>query len=149
MTSLETNKTAWTSLMCVIGLCFLSSADLWAQAAPSRRDLYRRQDAPLRSRVDDLLRRMTVQEKVRQLDFYAGATDLMSRHTDKTHAAPDASFLPDKAEALFGTQGAGAIHDLNPTPEQANAIQRWVLAHNRLGIPVLFIEEGLHGYDTG
>jgi beta-glucosidase len=138
-----------TSRTFVITLYLLSSAGLWAQAAPQRGDLYRRQDAPLGSRVENLLRRMTVEEKVRQLDFYAGATDLMSSHSDKTHAGPDASFVPARAEALFGNEGVGAIHDLNPTPEQANAIQRWVVAHSRLGIPVLFIEEGLHGYDTG
>jgi beta-glucosidase len=127
----------------------LSSAGLWAQAAPQRGDLYRRQDAPLGSRVENLPRRMTVEQKVRRLDFYAGATDLMSSHRDKTHAGPDASFVPARAEALFGNEGVGAIHDLNPTREQANAIQCWVVEHSRLGIPVLFIEEGLHGYDTG
>ena len=36
-----------------------------------------------------------------------------------------------------------------PTSAQSNAIQRWVIAHNRLGIPALFIEEALHGFDTG
>ena len=92
---------------------------------------------------------MTLEEKVRQLDMYAGATGIMSRHTDDTHAAADADFLPEKAQALWGDLGVGAIHDLNPTPEQANAIQRWVISHNRLGIPALFIEEGLHGFDTG
>lgn len=100
-------------------------------------------------RVDDLLGRMTLAEKVRQLDMYSGATAVMSRHTDKTHAAADAVFLPDKAEALWGGLGVGSIHDLNPTPQQANAIQKWVIAHNRLGIPALFIEEGLHGFNTG
>jgi beta-glucosidase len=32
---------------------------------------------------------------------------------------------------------------------QSNDIQSWVIAHDRLGIPILFIEEGLHGYNTG
>lgn len=92
---------------------------------------------------------MTLAEKVRQLDMYAGATSIMSSHTDNTHAAADAVFLPEKAQILWGNLGVGSIHDLNPTPEQANAIQKWVIAHNRLGIPALFIEEGLHGFDTG
>ena len=92
---------------------------------------------------------MTPQEKVRQLDLYSGATTLVDGHTDGTHAAATAHFLPDKAKAMWGDLGVGAIHDLNPTPEQANVIQEWVLAHNRLGIPALFIEEGLHGFDTG
>ncbi len=58
-------------------------------------------------------------------------------------------FLPEKAQSELGNLGVGSIHDLNPTPEQANTIQKWVIAHNRLGIPALFIEEGLHGFDTG
>jgi beta-glucosidase len=60
-----------------------------------------------------------------------------------------ANFVPEKAQALWGRLGVGGIHDLNPTPAQANAIQQWVIAHNRLGIPALFIEEALHGFDTG
>jgi beta-glucosidase len=111
--------------------------------------LYRQADAPVERRVDDLLGRMTVAEKVRQLDMYSGATAIMSSHTDQTHAAADATFLPEKAQALWGNLGVGSIHDLNPTPEQANTIQRWVISHSRLGIPALFIEEGLHGFDTG
>jgi len=92
---------------------------------------------------------MTFAEKVRQLDLYSGAKDLVDAHSDDTHAAPNASFVPERAAALFGTLGVGGVHDLYPTPEQANAIQKWVIAHNRLGIPTLFIEEALHGYDTG
>lgn len=114
-----------------------------------RAPLYKDAHAPVEERVDDLLGRMTLQEKVRQLDMYAGATSIMSSYTDKTHAASNAVFVPAKAQALWGDLGVGAIHDLNPTPAQANAIQRWVIAHNRLGIPALFIEEGLHGFNTG
>ena len=111
--------------------------------------LYKQPSVPIERRVEDLLQRMTLEEKARQLDLYSGATALVDVHTDETHAAATAHFLPDKAQALWGDLGVGAIHDLNPTPEQANAIQAWVLAHNRLDIPALFIEEGLHGFDTG
>ncbi len=111
--------------------------------------LYRQAGAPVEQRIDDLMGRMTLAEKVRQLDMYSGAKDLMSRRLDPTHAAPDAVFLPDKARRVLGDLGVGSVHDLYPTPEQANAIQKWVTAHNRLGIPALFIEEGLHGYNTG
>jgi beta-glucosidase len=111
--------------------------------------LYRQAHAPVEQRVNDLLQRMTLEEKVRQLDMYSSATAIMSGHTDDTHAAADAIFLPEKAQGLWGDLGVGALHDLNPTPEQANAIQKWVISHNRLGIPALFIEEGLHGFDTG
>ena len=110
---------------------------------------YRRADMPVENRINGLLRRMTPEEKVRQLDMYAGVPALMSQHSDSTHATADAVFLPDKAQELWGTLGVGSIHDLNPTPDQSNTIQKWVIAHNRLGIPALFIEEGLHGFDTG
>jgi beta-glucosidase len=73
----------------------------------------------------------------------------VSKQSDDTHAAPDAVFLLDKATELFGDLGVGGIHDLYPTSVQSNAIQSWVVAHDRLGIPVLFIEEGLHGFDVG
>ncbi len=120
-----------------------------AQPAVGADAIYRQANAPIEKRVDDLLGRMTLEEKVRQLDLYAGAKALVDKRKDSTHAAADAVFLPEKAQALFGDLGVGGIHDLYPTPEQSNAIQRWVISHNRLGIPVLFIEEGLHGFDTG
>jgi beta-glucosidase len=124
----------------------------WTQGAVPQTDLnalYRQTSAPIDRRIDDLLSRMTLDEKVRQLDLYSGAKALVDAHTDETHATATAHFLPDKAQEMWGALGVGAIHDLNPTPEQANAIQQWILAHNRLGIPALFIEEGLHGFDTG
>jgi beta-glucosidase len=115
----------------------------WAQDAVSPTEsnaLYKQPNAPIDRRVEDLISRMTQEEKVRQLDLYSGAMTLVDAHTDGTHAAAAAHFLPGKAQDMWGDLGVGAIHDLNPMPEQANAIQEWVLAHNRLGIPVLFIE---------
>jgi hypothetical protein len=129
-------------------LYLLSSAHLWAQATPQRGDLYRRQEAPLRSRVENLLRRMTVEEKVRQLDFYAGATDLMSSHSDKTHAGPDANFVPARAEALFSNEGVGAIHDLNPTPALSDYVNQHYLPPNMDHLPAMevdFIKNILRG----
>lgn len=110
---------------------------------------YRQSTLPIERRVDDLLQRMTLEEKVRQLDLYTGATAIMDKHSDETHATPDAVLVPAKAEQLWGHLGVGGIHDLYPTPQQANELQKWVIEHNRLGIPALFIEEALHGYDKG
>jgi len=111
--------------------------------------IYRQAGTPIEQRLDDLLSRMTLEEKVRQLDMYSGATGIMSAHTDSTHAAPNADFVTEKGQQLWGALGVGSIHDLNATPEQYNAIQKWVIAHNRLAIPALFIEEGLHGFNDG
>lgn len=118
-------------------------------AAQNAKPLYQQSSAPIERRLDDLLKRMTLEEKVRQLDLYFGAKELVSAHRDDTHATGDAVFVPEHAEKLFGALGVGAIHDLYPTPAQSNAIQHWTIAHSRLGIPVMFIEEGLHGFNTG
>ncbi len=120
-----------------------------AQRSTVSTPVYRQPSESIERRIDDLMRRMTLAEKVRQLDLYSGAKALVDKQTDETHAAPGSVFLPDKAQTLFGNLGVGGIHDLYPTPEQANQIQQWVISHNRLGIPALFIEEALHGYDTG
>jgi len=135
-------------LVCAAGLTQTHLTDASAQST-QQLPLYKQADASIEGRIDDLLRRMTLEEKARQLDMYSGARYLVESHTDDTHAALDAAFLPEKAQRLWGDLGVGSIHDLNPTPEQANSIQKWVIAHNHLGIPALFIEEGLHGFDTG
>ena len=148
------DSVAWKPAIVLASFLVCSGGVLGAGGQQHRSDtdvlpLYKQQSAPVEKRIDDLMRQMTLEEKVRQLDMFSGATDLMSKQADSTHAAPDAVFLPQKAQALWGNLGVGSIHDLNPTPEQSNAIQNWVIAHNRLEIPVLFIEEGLHGFDKG
>jgi beta-glucosidase len=136
------------ALRCALAVALAEFAVCVAQQ-PAARAPYQEAGLPIEQRVGDLLARMTLEEKARQLDLYMGATGLMDKHLDDTHATRDAVFLPAKAEALFGTLGVGGIHDLYPAPEQSNTIQKWVIAHNRLGIPALFIEEGLHGFDKG
>ncbi|HET6170502.1 MAG TPA: glycoside hydrolase family 3 N-terminal domain-containing protein, partial [Terracidiphilus sp.] len=134
-------------LSCAAHPAAISALQMEKETGPTA--LYQQQSVPIEQRVRDLLSRMTVEEKARQLDLYSGATALVDKHYDETHATADAAFVPDKAEALLGNLGAGGIHDLYATASQSNAIQRWVIAHNRHNIPVLFIEEALHGFDTG
>ena len=111
---------------------------------------YKNATLPVDQRIADLVSRMTLEEKVRQLDMYLGAESLIDKKTqtidNHTHAKLDAIFDPALAEKNLGNLGAGAIHDLYPSPQLYNKIQGWIIAHNRLGIPALFIEEGLHGY---
>src|SRR5579863_4939583 len=136
----------------IVLIALVLAAPLAAQSPTSGADAnppYRQASLPIDERVRDLLGRMTVEEKARQLDMYAGVPALIDKHIDNTHAAPDARFLPDSAAKLFGTLGTGSIHDLYPRAELANEIQRWVIEHSRLGIPAIFIEEGLHGYSDG
>ena len=137
------------ALLSAVLAASLSATQCHAQPAAGVGALYRQSNVPVENRIDDLLSRMTLEEKVRQLDLYAGAKSLVDKRRDSNHAAADAGFLPENAQALWGTLGVGGIHDLYPTPGQSNAIQSWVISHNRLGIPAIFIEEGLLGFDTG
>ena len=112
---------------------------------------YKDSTLPVERRVEDLLGRMTISEKIRQLDMYWGKqVARMSgakggQHTDEGHEAED--WDEAKTTAALGTEGAGSIHDFYPlSAATANKIQRYAMEKTRLGIPVLFIEEGLHGY---
>jgi beta-glucosidase len=112
---------------------------------------YRRAELSVDERVRDLIGRMTVEEKARQLDMYFGCEDLLDKDKNQTldhhtHAKPDAVFDPQFAEQKLGGLGVGSIHDLYPSPGLYNTIQAWVIKSSRLGIPALFLEEGLHGY---
>jgi beta-glucosidase len=77
--------------------------------------------------------------------MYAG-TAFVSAKLDDTHTTADAKVLDSALQKNLGNLGAGSIHDLYPTADISNQIQRWVIGHNRLGIPALFLEEGVHGY---
>ena len=85
-------------LHCVLGITLIvciSPVSLSGQA-PASDALFRKADVPVERRIDDLLSRMTLEEKVRQLDMYSSATSIVDKHTDDTHAASDAVFLPER-----------------------------------------------------
>jgi beta-glucosidase len=111
---------------------------------------YKQSRLPVEDRVRDLLSRMTVEEKARQLDMYRGVS--ASVQDDAQKAADEIKahgFHPEEAEKVWGTLSVGSIHDLYGQPSLNNDIQTWVMKHTRLGIPALFAEEGLHGFSTG
>lgn len=120
-----------------------SAAGIAAEVLP-----YKQSTLPVDERIKDLIGRMTIEEKIHQLDMYSGSSDLLDadQRIDETHAKADAAFNPERASHALGNLGAGSIHDLYPSPQLYNAIQSWMTKSSRLGIPALFIEEGLHGY---
>lgn len=116
--------------------------------------LYRQADAPVEARVEDLLQRMTLEEKIAQL------TCLWNRK--KEILTPKGDFDAARARKSFPA-GIGQIarpsdidgggdplqtpyRDARQTVALINAIQQYAVKQTRLGIPVLFHEEGLHGY---
>lgn len=95
-------------------------------------------------RVNDLLMRMTLAEKVAQLQ------SVNWEHT-RLYDEKTKLFSPERARALLAL-GIGQVtrpgdaHDARGAAEFANAIQRFLLTETRLGIPAILHEEALHGF---
>jgi beta-glucosidase len=118
-----------------------ASATALAQR-PSARLPYRDPSIPIERRVTDLLGRMTLEEKVGQmLSLWQGVgavTDSQGRFT--------AARAPRWFRVGIGRiERASGERDARSHADFVNAIQRWVKDSTRLGIPVLFHEEALHG----
>lgn len=126
----------------LLGLALLAST---ASAQVSQaRPPYLDPSLPIERRVDDLLARMTLEEKVGQmLCLWQGKraiTDSAGRF--------DSSRVSDWFRTGIGRiERPGESHGARAEAEYTNAIQRWVKEHTRLGIPVLFHEEALHGLE--
>ena len=110
---------------------------------------YKNPAAAAASRVKDLLSRMTLEEKAAQMMCL-----WQEKNTKLLDAAGNFDFK--KAKAAFkkghglGQVGrpsdAGVGKNARETAELANAIQKFFIEHSRLGIPVMFHEECLHGH---
>jgi len=101
---------------------------------------YKNPKLPVQARVKDLLSRMTIDEKIWQLMglWNGGVEDFNDDFLDD----------PEKMKAAFG-KGANSVHPafwpLKETVIQRNKIQKYCVEKTRLGIPVLFVDEGQHG----
>src|SRR5436305_2596325 len=110
---------------------------------------YRNPALSAEKRVKDLLSRMTLQEKVAQM------LCICQQNPPKLVDA-DGNFDPAKAKQAFrngnglGQVGrpsdAGKGLNARRMAETTNAIQKFFLENSRLGIPVVFHEECLHGH---
>ncbi|WP_328751222.1 glycoside hydrolase family 3 C-terminal domain-containing protein [Streptomyces sp. NBC_00285] len=119
--------------------------------------VYRDPTAPVDARVSDLLARMTLREKVGQLNQRMYGWDAYRRTPDGGFELTDALRAEtDRFEglgALYGLQRAdawsGVEHGSGPGAEDgaalAELVQRHVVERSRLGIPALFVEEVPHG----
>jgi beta-glucosidase len=111
---------------------------------------YKNASVAVEDRVRDLLSRMSVEEKARQLDMYRGVSASIQDDAQKTADEIKAhGFRAEDSEKIWGSLGVGSIHDLYGQAGLNNDIQTWVMKNSRLGIPALFAEEGLHGFSTG
>ncbi len=101
---------------------------------------YKNPRLPIATRVSDLLKKMTLEEKVGQL-----------RSAFAAYPKINAALLQDtrKMDSLFGN----GISMINPDFENSleesinnrNGVQDYLLHHTRLGIPTIFLDEAHHG----
>lgn len=125
---------------------WLSGSSIYAEDRPA----YRNPELPIEQRISDLLTRMTLEEKVAQL---TSGMDRIVLASDPKSAMVDAkgNFQPELAAALI-KNGIGQIsrpsgmRGPRQNAEFANTIQKWLKENTRLGIPVMFHEECLHGH---
>lgn len=125
--------------MSLAALAALASASAAAAAAPSALPLYRDPTASVDARTADLLSRMTLAEKVAQLQNPVGSQD------GPGHFNVNASYLL----AEFGATGVGTAYGgvqcdggLYGAACQ-NFLQAAMINSSRLGIPISFIAETL------
>jgi len=91
-------------------------------------------------RTADLLKRMTIEEKIAQLmGLWNDGIEDFSNETLND---------PIRMKEIFGN-GCNSIHPsslgIKETVELRNKIQKYLLEETRLGIPTLFVDEGQHG----
>ena len=119
-----------------------------ARVSPQK-PAYRNPALPAAARAKDLLSRMTLEEKAAQMHC-------VWREKPNTLLDTDGNFDPGKARAAFRKgHGLGQVarpsdsgtgKDARAMAELTNAIQKFFVEESRLGIPVIFHEECLHGH---
>src|SRR5206468_4542245 len=109
---------------------------------------YRNPGLPIEKRVQDLLGRMTLEEKAAQMMcvWQKKAETLLDAEGNFDLPKAKASFKKGHGIGQVGRPSdAGKGKDAKDNAELTNAIQKFFIDHSRLGIPDIFHEECLHG----
>jgi beta-glucosidase len=99
-----------------------------------RKDIYEDSLRPIAKRVDNLLKRMTLDEKIGQLWQASYGKDPDKRFADKLKNGEISSFLDGSA--------------LIESPVMRNKLQLIAVEQSRLGIPLIFGHDVIHGFRT-
>jgi len=96
--------------------------------------LYKDAKQPIEKRIDDLLARMTLEEKVMQLNQFT-----LGRNDNANNMADPVNDIPAQIGSLiyFGSNA-----DLR------NKVQKKAMEQSRLGIPIIFGYDVIHGFRT-
>jgi len=136
----------WRSITLNLVFAFIICFGAAGQNVPA----YRNPNIPLEQRLADLLSRMTLEEKVAQVQ--GTWQNPNSRQDPSSMFVGDKGvFLPERAAvALKLGLGEMSRPSENRSPREmaefTNALQKWMKENTRLGIPILFHDECLHGH---
>ncbi len=110
-------------------------------------DAYKNPALSPAERAEDLLSRMTTEEKIAQIDITRGVSFSLESSKDPGNCtvAADDTIDMNKFAAMVGDRGIGYIHDIYGDPKFRNQFQRYLVEKTRLGIPCIFTAEALHG----
>lgn len=115
------------TIACII----LYSASVFSQ---NTKPIYKDKNAPIEARIENLLSLMTLDEKIKQ----------MNQWTYGKNANPNN--IGDKMKAVSPEIGSLLYRSTNP--EYRNQIQKKAMTESRLGIPIIFGFDCIHGYRT-
>ena len=118
----------------VYGLCLLGVVSALSAKDKKGGALYKNAKAPIEKRVDDLLSRMTLEEKVMQLNQYT-----LGRNNNVNNVGEEVKKVPAEI---------GSLIYFETNPELRNNMQKKAMEESRLGIPIIFGYDAIHGFRT-
>jgi beta-glucosidase len=145
----------------VVAAMILGLTAAAATNAQPQQLLYRDPAQPVERRVEDLLSRMTLDEKVAQLLTIWEQKAKVQAADGHFDAARASAAFPNgiggfarpsdyrgvtQSNGAAGAAGETVNRDARQTAEYVDAAQHWAVERTRLGIPILMHEEALHGY---
>ena len=118
----------------ILGLCLLGVTHSLSSKDKKSILLYKDAKAPIEKRIDDLISRMTLEEKVLQLNQYT-----LGRNNNVNNVGEEVKKVPSEIGSLI-------YFDINP--ELRNSMQKKAMEESRLGIPIIFGYDAIHGFRT-
>ena len=118
----------------VYGLCLLGAVSALFAKDKKGGALYKDAKASIEKRVDDLLSRMTLEEKVMQLNQYT-----LGRNNNVNNVGEEVKKVPAEI---------GSLIYFETNPELRNNMQKKAMEESRLGIPIIFGYDAIHGFRT-